>query len=245
MAQRVGPLDPADVAVRPHRYYRRRYVWQWPIRIFHWVNAICVAVLFATGLYIAQPVMIPSGEAYRTFFMATVRKVHFLFAFLFLLNFLWRIYWFWMGNNYARSGFPMFWKREWWQDLGRQGLDYLKLDRGHVHLGHNALGGLVYTIFVILMGWLQIFTGLSLYSQSNPGGILNSMFGWIAPLFGGLFQLYMWHYLFAWGFLVFTILHVYIVLYDGQQYKNGLLGSMISGEKFYQEEDLDNKRWLS
>lgn len=26
-----------------------------------------------------------------------------------------------------------------------------------------------------------------------------------------------WHHLFAWGFVVFAILHVYIVFYDGLQ----------------------------
>jgi hypothetical protein len=39
-----------------------------------------------------------------------------------------------------------------------------------VHLGHNALAGLSYTIFVIGLGWLQILTGLALYSETNPGG---------------------------------------------------------------------------
>lgn len=245
MPQPVQPLDPGDVALRPHRYFRRRYVWQWPIRIFHWVNALCVTALFSTGLYIAHPIMIPSGDPYHTFVMATVRKIHFVFAFIFIVNFIWRIYWFWMGNNYARSGFPLFWKKEWWRDLGRQAMDYVKLERGHVHLGHNALGGLTYTIFVILMGWLQIFSGLAMYAQSNPGGTLDTMFGWLIPIFGGLFQITMWHYLFAWCFLVFTMIHVYIVLYDGQQYKNGLLTSIVSGVKFYQDKDLDHKSWLS
>ena len=38
-----------------------------------------------------------------------------------------------------------------------------------LHLGHNALAGLTYTIFVIGLGWCQIFTGLARYSDSNPG----------------------------------------------------------------------------
>ncbi|MGQ9496501.1 MAG: nickel-dependent hydrogenase large subunit [Thermoanaerobaculaceae bacterium] len=29
---RVEPLDPNDVIASPHRYFRRKYVWQWPIR---------------------------------------------------------------------------------------------------------------------------------------------------------------------------------------------------------------------
>lgn len=245
MNQRVENINPSDVAARPHRYYRRKYVWQWPIRIFHWVNAIAVAVLFGTGLYIAQPSMAPAGEAYGNNVMGTVRMIHFLFAFIFLVNFLWRVYWFFAGNNYARSGFPKVWRLDWWQDLFRQGWDYLKLQRGHVHLGHNALGGLTYTICVIFFGWFQIFSGLAMYSESDPTGMLGSLFGGVLVALGGSFQTHMWHHLIAWGFLVFTILHLYIVFYDGEQYKNGLVASIVSGVKFYRDGHLDHKDWLS
>lgn len=67
------------------------------------------------------------------------------------------------------------------------------------------------------------------------------MAGWVIPLAGGSFQLHMWHHLFAWGFVFFSILHVYIVFYDGQQFKNGLVGSIISGEKFFQEGDVEDE----
>jgi len=245
MTTSVHPLDHSDVRARPHRYYRRRYVWQWPIRIWHWVNAVCVTVLFFTGLYISWPLLAPAGEAYRNSVMGTVRLVHFSVAYIFLLNFIWRIYWFWMGNNYARSGFPFVWRWRWWKDLFRQTFDYLKLGRGHVHLGHNSLGGLSYTIFVIFMGWAQILTGLALYSEVNPGGFWDTSVGWLIPLLGGSFQVHMWHHLFAWGFLVFAIVHIYIVFYDGLQYRNGLVTSIVSGEKFYREGDLDHDTWVS
>ena len=245
MASRVPSIDTADVVARPHRYFRRQYVWQWPIRWWHWINAAAVTVLFATGLYIASPQLAPAGEAFRNNVMGTVRQVHFVTAFVFAVNFLWRIYWFWMGNNYARSGFPFIWRREWWRDLFRQLGDYLRFKPGHIHLGHNALGGLTYTIFVIGLGWAQAFTGFALYSESNPGGTFDRFFGWVLPLMGGSFQTRMWHHLFAWGFVLFAILHVYIVFYDGQQYKNGLLTGMVSGEKFYREGHLDHDTWLS
>jgi Ni/Fe-hydrogenase 1 B-type cytochrome subunit len=245
MATYVRPIDSDDVSARPHRYYRRRYVWEWPIRIWHWVNALAVTVLFLTGLYISWPLLAPAGEAYRNLVMGTVRKIHFLFAFVFFINFVWRIYWFWMGNNYARSGFPFFWRWRWWKDLFRQVFDYLKLERGHVHLGHNSLGGLSYTIFVILVGWAQILTGFALYSEGNPGGFWDRIVGWVIPLLGGSFQVHMWHHLFAWSFVVFAILHIYIVFYDGLQYRNGLVTSIVSGEKFYREGDVDHETWVS
>ena len=119
--------------------YGRKYVWQLPVRIAHWATVGAVAVLFSTGLYIANPILAPAGEAYQHFVMGTVREVHFAAAYVFFAAFLLRIYCFWFGNNYARSGFPFVWKRDWWADLWHQAWQYLQLERGHVHLGHNAL----------------------------------------------------------------------------------------------------------
>ena len=117
---------------------------------------------------------------------------------------------------------------------------------GHIHLGHNALAGLAYTIFVIALGWAQIFTGLALYSETNPDGFWGWLTGWVIPLLGGSYNTHMWHHLFAWGFIVFAILHVYIVFYDGQRYRNGLVTSMISGVKFFKKGDVDDhESWLS
>jgi len=229
----------------PPGYFAQKYVWQWPIRVFHWINALAVLVLFLSGLYIWNPILVPAGEPWNHFVMATVRKIHFAFAMIFVVNFVWRIYWFWMGNNYARSGFPFVWRRSWWRDLFRQMVDYLKLERGHRHLGHNALGGLAYTVFVIGLGWLQILTGLALYSESNPDGFWGTLVGWVIPLAGSSMAVRVWHHLFAWGFIVFSILHVYIVFYDGQQYRNGLISSMISGYKFYEADDIDHDTWIS
>jgi Ni/Fe-hydrogenase 1 B-type cytochrome subunit len=117
--------------------------------------------------------------------------------------------------------------------------EYLKLRSGKPMLGHNALAGLSYTIFAIGLGWAQVFTGLALYSESNPGGFWDSLVGWVIPLLGGSFQTHMWHHLFAWGFLFFAILHIYIVIVDAFAYQNGLINSMISGEKYIREERKD------
>jgi Ni/Fe-hydrogenase 1 B-type cytochrome subunit len=225
--------------------FGRQYVWQLPVRLSHWINVISIAALFLTGLYINHPVLAPNGEPYNNFVMGRIRQIHFAFGYILLFSFLVRVYWFYVGNNYARSGFPLVWQRSWWADLTAQSIRYLKLERGHVHLGHNALAGLAYTIMVIGLGWLQIITGFALYSESNPGGFWNRLLGWVIPLFGGSFRLHTWHHLFGWGFLIFAIVHVYVVLFDDRQYKNGLISSMIAGFKFYEKGDLDHDTWLS
>jgi len=235
---------PLDFKTAPGAY-GRKYVWEAPVRLAHWINALALTTLFLTGLYMANPILAPNGEAYKNFVMGRVREMHFIAGYLLLFGFALRVYWFYVGNNYSRSGFPFVWRAEWWADLKTQGLQYLRLRRGNVHLGHNALAGLAYTIFVIMFGWGQILTGLALYSESNPGGFWDHLVGWVIPLLGGAFGVRMWHHTFAWGFVIFAILHVYIVTFDSHQYRNGLITSMISGYKFYEEGDLDHDRWLS
>ena len=230
---------------RPEVRYGRKYVWEWPVRFTHWVTVLTVTLMFLTGLYISFPQLAPAGEPYNHFVMGRIRQIHFAAGMVFVFSFLARVYWFYVGNNYARSGFPFVWRPGWWADLIAQGRRYLALDRGHVHLGHNALAGLFYTIFVIGLGWCQIFTGLALYSESNPGGFWDHLLGWVIPLLGGSFRVHMWHHLFAWGFLVFFVLHIYVVLFDSHQYRNGLISSIVAGFKFYEEGDIDHDRWVS
>ncbi len=212
--------------------YQRVYVWQLPIRIFHWTNAGAISVLFATGLMISDPALTSGGEAWEVMTVATIRKIHYIAAFVFLIGFLWRVYWFYFGNVYARSGMPRPWRPSWWKGLFTQSMDYIKLRGGTPHLGHNSLAGLSYTIFVICLGWLQILTGFAMYSENSPDGFWASLCGWVLPLMGGSAQVHAWHHLFAWSFLFFVILHVYIVFLDAREYRNGLIVSMITGFKF-------------
>lgn len=231
------PPAGADATPTTHVRWVRHYVWQLPIRIFHWVFAAATVVLFVTGLWIGWPAVSASGESYDTFVMSYVRLVHFAAGYVFAVMFAYRLLYVFLGNRYARSGFPFVWRRSWWRALGRQVREYATLNIERDELGHNALAGLSYAIFPLGLGLLQILTGFALYGESNPGGFWDQWTGWVLPLFGGSFQTHMWHQLFAWGFVVFVILHLYIVFADSHFYRNGLVGSMISGEKFVRESD--------
>jgi Ni/Fe-hydrogenase 1 B-type cytochrome subunit len=236
---KVLRIEPGD------EVFGRKYVWQLPVRLTHWANAIAIAFLFCTGMYIASPVLMPTGEAWKSFLMGKVRLIHFSFAYLLLCGWLLRSYWFWVGNNYARSGFPMVWKKVWWEDLGQQGWRYLKTTPGAPHLGHNSLAGLSYTLIVVMTGAFQLVTGFALYSEIHPHGFWGHAVGWVIPLLGGPQTTRTWHHMAAWMFLVFFIVHVYIVLFDGVNFRSGLISSMVSGFKYYKDGDKDNASWIS
>ena len=57
--------------------YRRVYVWEFPVRLYHWVNAACVVALGVTGYLIGNPLAISySSEAYQQYWFGWVRFIH-------------------------------------------------------------------------------------------------------------------------------------------------------------------------
>jgi Ni/Fe-hydrogenase 1 B-type cytochrome subunit len=216
-----------------------RYVWELPVRITHWVTAGAITVLFATGMFITFPVFTSYGEPYRAFLMGRVREVHFIAGYALALSFAIRGYWFFVGNKYARSGLPLVWKKSWWDALFAVTREHLSVRRGPNQLGHNAMAGFSYFVGVGGMGIFQIITGFALYGETNPGGFWDQSCGWIIPLLGGSFRTHMWHHLVAWGFVAFTIAHLYFVFFESLRFREGLVSSIVSGDKFFREGDED------
>ena len=60
---------------------RRVYVWELPVRFYHWLNALVIIALIATGFYIANPLALQSQhEATGQFTMGWIRYIHFAAA---------------------------------------------------------------------------------------------------------------------------------------------------------------------
>ena len=103
-ARAARPPGPGVLRRRPWQTSRRStgvYVWELPVRLYHWVNALCVVVLCVTGYLIGKPLAHPASrqEASFSYWFGTVRFIHFVAAFVFFFNFLFRIYWGFVGNR--------------------------------------------------------------------------------------------------------------------------------------------------
>ena len=219
-------------ASQPEKF-RRVYVWEFPVRLYHWVNALCVVVLCVTGYLIGRPLAITySSEAYQQYWFGTVRFLHFVTAFVFFFNFLVRLYWGFVGNQYAKwSNFIPNHRAQW-----REMIEVMKVDvlqtrvQGLITLGHNALAGLIY--FLSFLAFLfQSLTGFALYSSMSQAR-LPRLFAWITPLIGGDFAVRQWHHIFMWFFIWFTLVHVYLVFYHDYIEGRGTTSSMVGGWKF-------------
>ena len=80
----------------------RVYVWEWPVRLAHWLFVGTILILAVTGIYIGNPFLPVQGEATRHFMMGTMKTIHFVAAMVFLIAVFGRILWMFAGNPYAR-----------------------------------------------------------------------------------------------------------------------------------------------
>ena len=227
------------MALAKIKNYRRIYVWEFPVRMYHWINGFCVLFLLITGYLIGNPLAIQySTEAYQQYWFGTVRFIHFISAFVFFFNHLMRIYWGFAGNTYSRwYNFIPYKKSQWKEIVEVLKCDILQRDmRCKISVGHNSLAGLVYFLsFLVFL--FQSFTGFALYS-SMSSSFFPRLFAWIIPLMGGDFAVRQWHHMFMWFFIVFAIIHIYLVFYHDYIEGRGTTSSMVGGWKFEREENI-------
>ena len=85
----------------------RVYVWEVPVRFYHWLNFLAVLVLTVTGYLIGRPLALQlSAEASYSYWFGWIRFLHFAAAYIFFFNFLFRIYWGFAGNSFASLTAP-------------------------------------------------------------------------------------------------------------------------------------------
>jgi Ni/Fe-hydrogenase 1 B-type cytochrome subunit len=215
---------------------RRVYVWQLPVRFYHWLNALAVLALAITGYIIGKPLaIVNAAEASYSYWFGTVRFIHFLAAFLFFFNFVFRLYWGFVGNTFARwQNFLPFRKAQI-----REAVDVLKVDilqsatKPIDSIGHNAVAG--FTYFLTFLAFLfQCITGFGMYAAMS-NAVLPHAFAWIVPLMGGDFAVRQWHHMMMWFFILFSIIHIYLVFYHDYVEGRGILSSMAGGWKFVEK----------
>jgi Ni/Fe-hydrogenase 1 B-type cytochrome subunit len=211
------------------------YVWEAPVRLWHWLMALCMVVLWATGYFIGTPLGSTPGEASENFLMGYIRFAHFSAAYLFTVLFLMRVYWAIAGNKYAREIFlvPVFMLRaSWWRSFFRVVGHYLFLrPRNDWHAGHNPLAMAAMFGMYVLGTVFMIFTGFALYGEGlGRGSWANKLFSsWVIPFFGQSQDVHTWHHLCAWYLFWFTLVHLYFVVREDITSGLTVISTMING----------------
>lgn len=217
--------------VQMHEHCKlKRYIWELPVRWCHWVNALSLVVLAATGAFIAHPFSV--AHTTSDFVMGWVRFIHFVVAYVFTISVVSRIIWAFIGNRYAgwREFFPMSTVkgREKLRDMFRY---YLFMTRQVPEtVGHNPLAAtayfLVYCIYLAM-----ILTGFAMYAQHAPGGSMYRAMGFMYALFSTP-MLHLLHHALPWLLLGFVINHIYSAWLMDIKEHGAEISSMFSGYKF-------------
>jgi Ni/Fe-hydrogenase 1 B-type cytochrome subunit len=225
-----------------HTLMYRVYVWQLPVRLYHWVNALAVAVLCVTGYLIGRPIIHPAvGEASFNYTFGWVRFIHFVAAFVFFFNFVFRLYWGFVGNEYADWKNYLPFGRDRFMRQWKEAVDVFKVDILQTRIapvesiGHNSIASWTYFL-TFLVFLFQSVTGFGMYAAMSTAW-LPGMFKWIVPLMGGDFAVRQWHHMAMWAFVLFTMVHVYLVFYHDYVEGRGVISSMAGGWKFVERHD--------
>jgi len=218
--------------------FERVYIWERPVRLYHWVTVASVLVLAATGLLIGRPpAFLTAGDASASQWFGTVRFFHFAAGYVFLFAFVIRVYWMFAGNEYARwqNYYPVTpgWFRRQLQGVAQViKVDVLQLQKEPVPVkGHNALAALSYGV-VFLVSVFQVVTGFALYAPMSDAW-LPGLFAWVVPMMGGDAHVRLWHHLAVWFFIVFSAIHIYFSLFHDVVEAQGEVSSMVSGSKYF------------
>ncbi len=139
----------------------RVYVWEWPVRVCHWLIAGSIAVLSLSGLYIANPSMVTTGLATQRSLMGLVKLVHYSTAIVFGIAVLTRVYWMFVGNIYSRWDKFVPARKKRWKAIGPTLKYYtFRMRKPPGFVGHNPLAGITYA-FVFVIYLTMIGTGLA------------------------------------------------------------------------------------
>ena len=244
----MNPVSPAaDLAdttgrnegeVRAGRATTSVYVYEAPVRIWHWINAAAILVLAVTGYFIGSPLPTMPGEASAHFLMGYIRFAHFTAGYVLAVGLVGRAYWALVGNHHARELFtvPIF-KMDYWREI----IVMLKwytflIPAPNRYVGHNPLARLMMFMLFLLNAIFMVVTGFALYAEgAQRGSWADRVFGWVIPMFGQSQDVHTWHHFGMWAMVIFVVLHVYAALREDIMGRQSIVSTMVSGFRTFKD----------
>lgn len=215
------------------------YVYEAPVRIWHWVNAFAIIALCVTGYFIGSPLSSVSGEASDHYVMGYMRFVHFAAAYIFIIGFVFRAYWAIVGNSHSREIYlPRIFSKDFWDELWHEIKWYSFLvDEPKKYTGHNPLAILAMHLMFVWGSIFMIISGLALYGEGAGMGSWQYQFfsSWLIPLMGQSQDVHTYHHLVMWLIIVFAIIHIYVAVREDIMSRQSIISSMISGWRLFKD----------
>ena len=216
------------------------YVYEAPVRLWHWINALSIVVLAVTGWFIASPPASEPGQASAHFIMGYIRLFHFSAGYVLLVGLLGRVYWAFAGNRHARQLFTLpVASMGWWREVLFELRWYLFLERApKKYVGHNPLAQMMMFLLFLLPLLFMIVTGFALYGEgAQAGSWAHVLFtSWVIPLFGESQDVHTWHHMVAWVIVLFVMAHVYTAIREDIMSRQSLVSTMLSGWRMFKDD---------
>jgi Ni/Fe-hydrogenase 1 B-type cytochrome subunit len=227
-----------DREVRSGRHTTSVYVYEAPVRIWHWVNAAAILVLAVTGYFIGSPLPTMPGEASAHFLMGYIRFAHFAAGYVMGLGLLGRAYWAIVGNHHARELFtvPVF-SADYWKGVVTmlKWYSFLIPNPGR-YVGHNPMARLMMFTAFLLVAVFMCVTGFALYGEgAQAGSWASRWFGWVIPMMGQSQDVHTWHHMGLWAMAIFVVLHVYAAVREDIMGRQSIISTMVSGFRTFKD----------
>ncbi|UWU25721.1 Ni/Fe-hydrogenase, b-type cytochrome subunit (plasmid) [Rhizobium sp. CB3060] len=214
--------------------HENAYVYEAPVRLWHWINAFCILVLALTGYFIGSPLPAVPGEASVNFLMGYIRFAHFAAGQILAVALILRIYWVFVGNVHARQIFYVpFWsgrfRSEWLHELR-----FYTFLTGNAlkYAGHSPLSQSVMFLMFTLPLIFMVITGFALYGEGiGHDSWEYRLFGWLFWLSPNSQAVHTFHHLGMWVILIFVMIHIYVAVREDIVSCHSIISSMISGER--------------
>ncbi len=220
------------------------YVYQTPVRIWHWINALAIFVLCITGYFIGSPP--PSmqiAEATHQFVFGYIRFAHFAAGMILTVFFIGRIYWAIVGNDHSKQLFYVpFWSKAYWKEVFFEIKWYAFLEKEpKKYVGHNPLAQLAMFCFFTVGVTFMIVTGMALYSEgAGQGSFYDTLFGWVIPAMGNnSHYVHTYHHLGMYWLIIFMMIHIYVAIREDIMSRQSIVSTMISGHRTFKDDRPD------
>ena len=191
-----------------HQFTRLEHPW--PAVLMHWAHLLSFFVLIATGLQI---------HAHTDWFgvLGSIRQVHFIAMYVFILTTVARIYWAFFGPGSAALGGLQ--RHRDWKFFAINGADvkstpswiayylFLRKNKPHV-VKYGSLQKLTYGILFPLGILVMALSGFAMFLPT-AGSML-----WLTNAVGGLNGVRLIHYLGMWVLIMFFMIHLYLVVVE-------------------------------
>ena len=222
-----GPLEPV-------------YVYEAPVRLWHWVTMLTIFVLGGDRLPDRQPAAGNRRRGLRQLLLRLDPDDPRDRGDVLVVAFLVRIYWAFVGNHIARSIFYLpFWSGAWWRGFWSQVALLPVPEEGVRPLGRaqpGRAGGDV----------LHVHAGHGVHDRHRPRALRRAVglghgldarwFGWVFVVFGEPQMVRTLHHLAMWYLLLFAFIHMYMVFREDIMSGESIISTMVNGIRMFKRE---------